>query len=216
MYLLTALDARDERPKADAAWLEAVRLINNLSLDPSWLWRSVRRLSRRGQLRDAQRLVALMQKTAGRATADSSVARNVGLDRAYIDLAQAEIELARGRPVRALELLEPTREVLKVEVLESLAAAYSAAGRIPDAISRYEDLLGKPVFGNEHQEIWFSSHIALGALYERLSRPDDARRLYSELAEQWKDGDSDLVLLKTARGRLARLAPAPTAAPGSK
>ena len=216
MYLLTALDARDERPKADAAWLEANRLIINLSLDPSWLWRSVRRLSRRGQLRDAQRLVALMQTTSGSATADSSVARNVGLDRAYIDLGQAEIELASGRPVRALELLEPTREVLKVEVLESLAVAYSAAGRLPDAISRYEELLGKPVFGNEHQEIWFGSHIALGALYERLSRRDDARRLYSALVEQWKDGDSDLVLLKTARGRLARLAPAPAPASDSK
>lgn len=206
MYLLMALDARGERREADAAWLEADRLIRNLSLDPSWLWRSVRRLSRRRQLSDAQRIVALMQKTAGSATADSSVARNVGLDRAYIDLAQAEIELASGRPVRALELLEPTREVLKVEVLESLAAAYSAAGRLPDAIRRFEELLGKPVFGNEHQEIWFSSHIALGALYERLNRPDDARRLYSALVEQWKDGDSDLVLLKTARERLARLA----------
>jgi hypothetical protein len=45
-------------------------------------------------------------------------------------------------------------------------------------------------------------------LYERLNRPDDARRLYSALVERWKGGDSDLVLLKTARERLARLAPA--------
>jgi tetratricopeptide (TPR) repeat protein len=208
MYLVTALDARDERREADAAWLEADRLIKNLSLDPSWLWRSVRRLSRRGQLRDAQRLVALMQKTAGSATADSSVARNVGLDRAYIDLAQAEIELASGRAVRALELLEPTRDVLKYEVLESLAAAYTAAGRLPEAISCYEELVRKPVLGNEHQELWFRCHVALGALYERLNRPDDARRLYSALVERWKGGDSDLVLLKTARERLARLAPA--------
>ena len=213
MYLVAALDARDQRRDADAAWLEADRLINTLSLDPSWLWRPVRRLSRRGQIKDAQRLVALMQKTAGSATADSSVARNVGLDRTYIDLAQAEIELASGRPVRALELLEPTRDVLKWQVLESLAAAYTAAGRLSEAISRYEELLLKPVLGNEHQEFWFSSHIALGALYEQLSRPDDARRLYSALVEKWKDGDNDLVLLKTARERLARLAPASPSVP---
>ena len=122
------------------------RLINRLSLDPSWLWRPVRRLARRGQLRDAQRLVALMEKTAGSATADSSVARNVGLDRAYIDLAQAEIELASGRPVRAIELLEPTREILKVEMPEPLAAAYAAAGRLPAAISLYEEFVRKPRF----------------------------------------------------------------------
>jgi hypothetical protein len=44
--------------------------------------------------------------------------------------------------------------------------------------------------------------------HARRSRPDAARRLYAALVEQWKDGDSDHVLLKTARERLARLAPA--------
>ncbi len=97
MYLVTALDARNQRPETDAAWREVDRLINRLSLSPSWLWQPVRWLARRGQLRDAQRLVALMEKTAGSATADSSVARNMGLDRAYVALAQAEIELASGR-----------------------------------------------------------------------------------------------------------------------
>jgi tetratricopeptide (TPR) repeat protein len=216
MYLLTALDARNQRSEADVAWTEVDRLINRLSLAPNWLWRPVQRLARRGQLRDAQRLVALMQKTAGSATADSSVARDLGLDRAYIDLAQAEIELASGRPARAIELLEPTREVLKVEVLEPLAAAYTAAARLPAAISLYEEFVLRqpPLLGNELQQTWLESHVALGALYERLGRSDDARRLYSALVELWKDGDSDLALLKTARERLARLAPA--AASGSK
>jgi len=157
-----------------------------------------------------------MQKTAGSATADSSVARNVALDRAYIDLAQAEIERASGRPARALELLEPTREILTQEMVEPLAVTYTATGRLPAAIDLYEELMRKPSLGHELQQTWLESHIALGALYERVSRPDDARRLYSALVEQWKDGDSDLVLLKTARERLARLGPAPAAASGSK
>jgi hypothetical protein len=50
-------------------------------------------------------------------------------------------------------------------------------------------------------------------LYERLNRPDDARPLYTSLLERWKDGDSDLVLLKAARERLARLAPAAASVP---
>jgi hypothetical protein len=44
---------RESRRDADAT----------LSLDPSWLWRSVRRLSRRGQIKDAQHLLTLMLKT---------------------------------------------------------------------------------------------------------------------------------------------------------
>lgn len=68
------------RRDADAAWLEAERLITTLSLDPSRLWRPIRRLSQQGQIKDAQHLLALMQKTAGRATADSSVARNYDSD----------------------------------------------------------------------------------------------------------------------------------------
>jgi tetratricopeptide (TPR) repeat protein len=213
-YLVSALDARDQRREADAAWREVEPLIARLSLAPSWLWEPVRRLARRGQTADARRLVTLMQKTAGSSTADSSVARNVNLDRAYINLAQAEIDLAGGRPERAIELLEPGREILKMEMAVSLAGAYAAAGRLPAAVSLYEELMRAPFLGNEMQERWFESHIALGGLYERLGRLDDARRLYTVLVERWKDGDSDLVLLKAARERLARLGPA--AAPVSK
>jgi hypothetical protein len=54
---------------------------------------------------------------------------------------------------------------------------------------------------------WRESHVALGALHEGQSRPDDARLLYSALVELWKDGDSDLILLETARGRLKKLSP---------
>jgi eukaryotic-like serine/threonine-protein kinase len=212
-YLVRALDARDQRREANAAWKEVEQLIARLSLAPSWLWEPVRRLARRGQTADAQRLVTLMQKTAGSATADSSVARNVNLDRAYINLAQAEIDLAGGRPERAIELLEPGREILKLGMADSLAAAYAAAGRLPAAVSLYEELMRAPFLGNEMQERWFESHIALGGLYERLARPDDARRLYTELVERWKDGDSDLVLLKAARERLARLGPAAASVP---
>ena len=48
MYLVTTLDARDQRREADAAWREVDRLITRLSLDPSWLWQPVRRLARQG------------------------------------------------------------------------------------------------------------------------------------------------------------------------
>ena len=45
----------------------------------------------------------------------------------------------------------------------------------------------------------------LGELYERLGRPDQARKSYERLLATWKDGDADLVALIEARARLARL-----------
>ncbi len=205
MYLVTAFHARNQQRDTDAAWADTDRLIARLSLAPSWLWQPVQFLARRGQLRDAQRLFALMQKTAGKATADASVAHNTELDRAYVGLAQAEIELAAGRPARAVELLEPAHIILKEAALESLAAAYAASGRLADAIARYEEFVKARPLGLELQEKWFAAQVALGGLYERVNRPAGAQRLYAAFLERWKDGDSDLVLLETARTRLRLL-----------
>ena len=107
---------------------------------------------------------------------------------------------------RAVDLLEPIRDVLKEETVESLAAAYASAGRLPAAIGLYEEFMRRRLLlGTELQQIWLQSHASLGALYERVARPDDARRVYSALVERWKDGDSDLVLLRTVRERLSKL-----------
>jgi eukaryotic-like serine/threonine-protein kinase len=205
MYLVTTLDARGERREADLAWTEVDRLIRRLSLDPSWLSRPVRRLARLGRVREAQGLVLLMRKTLGNTISDSSVARNLDRDRAYLELAQAEIELARGQAARAVALLEPLRELLKRELDEPLGAAYMATGRVSDAIARYEEILRGPRFGDELQQAWLDAHITLGGLYERTAQPDAARRVYSALIEQWKDGDDNLPALVAARARLASL-----------
>jgi Flp pilus assembly protein TadD len=61
------------------------------------------------------------------------------------------------------------------------------------------------VYINEAQEDWFEAHVALGAVYERTGRSQDAKRLYERVAELWRDGDPDLVALRTARARLATL-----------
>ncbi len=205
MFHITALQARNQTAQVDAAWVEAHRLIARLSLSPGWLYRPVRTLARRGRIREAAQLVARMEKTMGSATADSSVARNTAEDRANLEYAQAEIAMASGRPTRAIELLGPVREVLRLEATESLANAYALSGRLPEAIASYEEFLRKPLLAGELQEIWFESHVALGRLYEQEKRPNDARRVYAKLLELWKGGDADLVLLKVARERLAKL-----------
>jgi serine/threonine protein kinase/tetratricopeptide (TPR) repeat protein len=203
MYLVSALDGQGRHRDADAEWKTVASLIGTMSLDPAWLWRPVRRLARLGRTGEAERLMGVMQKGLG-STADSSVARNLALDQRYIDAAQAEIELARGRTARAIELLEPSRDVLKLDIAESLAAAYAAAGRIPDAVGRYEDLIRVRPPASELQQVWIESQLALGGLYERIGRSDDAQRLYAMLVDRWKEADPDLPLLATARSGWTR------------
>ena len=82
---------------------------------------------------------------------------------------------------------------------------HASAGRLPAALGLYEEFMRRRLLlGTELQQIWLQSHASLGVLYEQLARPDDARRLYSSLVERWKDGDSDLILLRTVRARLSK------------
>jgi tetratricopeptide (TPR) repeat protein len=206
LYLVTALEALGRSRDTDAEWITVDRRIAKLSLSPDWLARPIKMKARRGDIAGAKRLMQSLVKTTGRATADASVARNTDLDRAWADLAQAEIDLAERRTEHAITLLEHVHVILKSpHSMESLANAYVAAGRLPDAVARYEEIVGTPRLGDEAQELWQRSHVALARLYERVGRPADARRVYSALAGRWKEGDEELVLLKTARDQIARL-----------
>ena len=210
LYLVTAMDGLGRAREARAEWAALDRRIATLALSPDWLARPAKMKVRRGDIAGARRLLQSMLKTVGRTTADAGVSRNTGLDRAWVDLVQAELDLAEGRAARAIELLEPAHTILKsAHSMESLASAYAAAGRLTDAAARYEELVGTPRLGDETQEVWARSHVGLARVYERLNRPDDAKRMYAALAERWKDGNSELLLLKTSRDQLARLAARP-------
>ncbi len=209
LYLLAALEARGMDRVAAPEWAALNARIATLSLTPDWLALPVRMHARRGRLAEARRLIDLMPKTAGQSVADASVARNTALDQAYVDLATAEVEMASGRPERAIALLEPAALMLKESgAPESLARAYAAGGRTDQAIARYEEFVKAARVGNETQEPWQVAFADLAKLYERAGRIDDSRRLYGELVERWKDGDPDLPLLVQAKAALARLGPA--------
>jgi len=209
LILHTALTATGRTADAAAEWAVIDRLTRTLSLGPEWLWEPVKRMARAGRATDATRLLGLMQKTLSTATAASAANRSASRDQALLDLAQAELELASGRIERALDASKRADAALNlVDSMESVAVVLLAAGRVEEAVSRYEELLKKSPFGLEAQEPWFRSHLSLGRLYERQGRPEDARRLYASLLERWKDGDPAVVLLKTVREQLARL-PAP-------
>ena len=166
----------------------------------------VKMMARLGRIDEATRLVGLMGKTVSSTTAASFSNRDMTRDAGFIELARAEIDLARQHTADALGHAERAHFAInQPHSLETFAVALVRSGRTTDAIARYEELLRKSPFGTEAQELWFRTHLTLAELYERAQRPGDARRLYSTLLTQWKDGDANLPLLQAVRERLAKL-----------
>ena len=189
-------DARRELAEVHAA-------IAAQSFGPEWLQMLVKIDSRLGDVAEAQRVAARMPAVVGNAAVASMTNRNTAHDQGLVALAQAEIELARGRPAQAAALAADAAGRLGVSrVLDIMAVTAEATGRAEDAVAHYAELLHGVEFNNEAQQDWFEAHIALGRLYERAGRTADARALYERVAALWKDGDSDLVVLKQVHERL--------------
>jgi tetratricopeptide (TPR) repeat protein/predicted Ser/Thr protein kinase len=206
LILARAFSAKDMSAAAGAELDAATRLRTTLSLSPEWLRMLAKLEARRGRVKEARRLVDEMSKRAWDATAGSSANRSMDEDQTYINQAQGEVALAEGRFEEALRLLEAASLSNRDEdLVESVAAAQAASGHLDVAAKRYDELLSAPRFGNEIQELWFRSHVTAGEIDERLGRTDEARKKYEALVKIWKDGDPDLVALKNAKARLAKL-----------
>ncbi len=153
----------------------------------------------------ARTILALMSKTAGDATAASSVNRNAAAESAHFDVVRGEIELAEGRAPKAVEFLQSAYVIdPQTDTLDSLAVALlrRAARGSRKAVRR--DARAERC-GNESQDQTLNAHVRLAEISARLGRPDRARELCDALLAQWKGADDDLVLLKDARKVLAGL-----------
>ena len=206
LYLARAYQAKGLMTQAGAELSAAHRLALDSALAPEWLRNLAKLEVRTGRLHEAKATLALMSKTAGDATASSSVNRDTGAERAHFDLVRAEIARAEGRPGQAAELLVSAVVIdSHADTLESLAAGLADAGRQEEAARRYREIIDRRELGTEGQEHGFVARVRLAEIEERLGRPDGARELYESLVTQWTSGDDDLVLLRQARKALDRL-----------
>ena len=193
--------------QAAAEELDAVhRLATTSTLAPEWLSRLGKEEARSGRMAQARATLGLMAKTAGDATAASSVNRNAEAERAHFEIVQGEVELAEGRAAKGVEAFESAHVIdPNINTLDSLAMGLLRAGRPDDATKRFEVMLARKDYGSESQEQSFNAQIRLAEIHARLGRSDRARELSEGLVAQWKGGDGDLVLLKDARALLAGL-----------
>jgi tetratricopeptide (TPR) repeat protein len=152
--------------------------------------------SRLGWSGEAARLIEILKKKALSSRADQ----------ADLMRAEGEILLARGAVEDGLETLRRAHIASKSSLTHaSLARALVKAGRPGEAVDSYRELVdGQPLPWEGHVE-WALAHLTLGRLYEDAGDTANARALYLELLEVWKDADSDLPPLLETRRALERV-----------
>jgi tetratricopeptide (TPR) repeat protein len=109
---------------------------------------------------------------------------------------EGEIELARGRNDRAIELLQLARsEHGDPLTFESLLRAHSMAGDNAEVIELYEALppTGPGVIlGWEPQLLWPELTLRLAEAYRDEGRPGEARSILDTFLESWRHADLEL------------------------
>jgi DNA-binding winged helix-turn-helix (wHTH) protein/tetratricopeptide (TPR) repeat protein len=155
-------------------------------------------LARAGAVRDA---AALLDDVRPKVDAKNAAAA------AVLARFDAEIEMTRGNPARAVELLESASRAGENNlVVESLARAYEMAGAPEQAIAAYEKFISMPNhLGWEPQRCWLEAHIALARLYSTRGQKQKAVALLDQFLALWKEADSAAPLLLDARRLRASL-----------
>jgi len=205
MIVVRALLAKGRKEEVQRELTQVNALIARMEFGPEFLGPLAGVQSRLGNVREAERLVALMTRSAGDVVSAATTNRSTTREAGFVDAARAELLAAQHKSDDAEAAATAATARMGDGALATAAYVAAAARHDDDAVARYTELIDHPMYIIEAQEDWFQAHVALGAIYERTGRSQDARRLYERIVDLWKDGDPDLVVLQTARRRLAGL-----------
>jgi tetratricopeptide (TPR) repeat protein len=186
---------------------QAETVDERVKLAPEWLRLSGKLYARIGKVKEAEQTFAKMSSRLNDSVSVVSLSRSTRGEQAAVNLVKGEIALAKGRTAEAVESLELASTLdNNAYNLESLAYAYFKAGRLDDAVIKYQEILTRPrVFGNEQQESWINAQLQLGKIFELKHDPAKARQSYENMLHVWRDGDSDLVMLREAKTYLDKM-----------
>jgi len=125
-----------------------------------------------------------------------------------LPIIRGEIEIARGNPARALQLLEPAvpyeLSVLGIGAIYACGRAFLHSGKGPEAVAEFQKIL-------DHRGIAPVSPVhalaEVGLARARLLAGDTAgaRIAYQDFFALWKDADPDIPILQQAKAEYAKL-----------
>ena len=173
--------------------------------------------------RDAQVLAILVLTRVGdsrraQTMLDDLAAANITntiVQSAWLPTIRAEAEMASKNPVKALELLDTVKPYERGQLIGNLsyscmipvylrAEAYLGASRGPQALAEFQKLIeNRGVVGN----CWSGAlaHLGQGRAQALSGSKNGARTSYQEFFALWKDGDTNVPILKSARAEFAKL-----------
>jgi len=134
-------------------------------------------------------------------TADSSMTRTSRRDRAYYDLLEGEIELAKRDYDEALDLFQLGNKISGgIRSSEPLAYCHLLRGDLDQAISMYQHIISLKELGDEDHEKWILApyylceNLGAGGLQFKSGCPDQSPQRVTRLSS----------LSPILRGRLCR------------
>jgi tetratricopeptide (TPR) repeat protein len=133
------------------------------------------------------------------------------LQRVLLPLNRAAIQLDRGSPAQAIEILQPTLpfELGSADQLTTAyfrGLAYLAEKKGPEAAAEFQKLIDHRAMlrGNITEPL---SHLELARARVLSGDTPGARKAYQDFFAVWKDADPDIPILKQAKAEYAKLAP---------
>jgi tetratricopeptide (TPR) repeat protein len=198
LFLATVYKTKGMMPEFYEELNKVNELLGTEGIEPWWYFLYGKLLARDRKIQKAERILN-----------EISIKINKGnkSDTAAFCILKGEIQLAKGNPVEALELIQTGIKFRRDGyTLESLANYYLDTGDLDMAIIKYKEVIDIiNSLGWEPQEYWIQAHYKLGKIYEKKGDYEQALIYYQDFLNIWKDADEDLPELIDAKSRLTEL-----------
>ena len=132
------------------------------------------------------------------------------INRYWVPTIRASIEIHRGNPAKAIDLLQPVapyelaRDLVNLYPVYIRGQAYLLLRRGGEAAAEFEKILDhRGITINE--PIGALAHLQLGRAYALAGDPAKAKVAYQDFFRLWKDADPDIPILKQAKVEYAKL-----------
>jgi tetratricopeptide (TPR) repeat protein len=160
-----------------------------------------------GRAGDSARALATADKLSGQHPLDTL------LNGYWLPTIRASVEIGRGNPSRAIELLKPVTGYELITEYEPTAKlcpvyvrgeAYLALRQGNEAAAEFQKILNHPGIV-VNCPLGALARLGLGRAYTLRGDPAKARAAYQDFLTLWKDADPDIPILKQAKAEYAKL-----------